>query len=112
MKKLYDILKEQVRGKFSVTVPFTQVVADENLEGKALVVFDIEEEYRSWGLKGIELSVLSVVLFYDSGEEKELNLDEYEIVYDWVDGSVYTVEALDINSDRGKIVVRCSYIIK
>jgi len=51
---------------------------------------------------------LSVVLFYED-EEEELSLDEYKIKYNWVGGGGYTVEMLDIDSDKGEILVQCSY---
>ena len=85
-----------------------EVEVDINLDGgryatgnKVTIPFDIQFEYRSWGIKGAYFTASGkITVIYseyddqDSETEKEVELDLSELKHEWVEGGFYGPEKL------------------
>lgn len=81
---------------------------------KANVSFEIEMEYRSWGIKDISIVPRGVVNFeieITDTDDKVVNtisgkIDWLEVSYEfnWINGNAYTIEDLEVDMDMRGLV--------
>lgn len=107
-----DVQSEPDRFESDVKVYISSDGAVElEYNSKVRMEYRIEVEYRSWGIKGIYLSMdKPLKLFYtteEQDEQKELELDfgklsdERKLNISWGQGSGYFVEGINISLDEG-----------
>jgi hypothetical protein len=99
----------------------------EDTRQKLSVSFEIEFEWRSWGLRAVELGLRSIEEFEieimsptEDGEELvktiSVNLDPADVELEWITGDAYTVTDIQVNlNDKGEVTAAsatCTYPAK
>jgi len=85
---------------------------------KVTIPFNIDVEHRSWGIKGIDISVYGeiTVPYIETDEEgnetdKEMKVDLSKIKTEWVEGKSYAPSQLSIHVDaNGNVNYDKSYL--
>jgi len=130
VEKLMNIkLNEEAEDNFyRINIPLnfniTDLPVDHEVSSiKANVSFEIEMEYRSWGIKDISIVPRGVVNFeieITDTDDKVVNtisgkIDWLEVSYEfnWINGNAYTIEDLEVDMDmRGlvsKVIINAIY---
>jgi hypothetical protein len=121
VEKLMNIkLNEEAEEAFyKIAIPLnfniTDLPVDHEVSSiKANVSFEIEMEYRSWGIKDISIVPRGVVNFeieITDTDDKVVNtisgkIDWLEVSYEfnWINGNAYTIEDLEVDMDMRGLV--------
>ncbi len=121
VEKLMNIkLNEEAEDNFyRINIPLnfniTDLPVDHEVSSiKANVSFEIEMEYRSWGIKDISIVPRGVVNFeieITDTDDKVVNtisgkIDWLEVSYEfnWINGNAYTIEDLEVDMDMRGLV--------
>jgi hypothetical protein len=118
-KKLHEQEEDNVfigEAELNLSVQGVPKGVDHEQPKKIPVTFRIEEEYRSWGLKDINVSVVKPISFEwelihidENGDEikretKEVTIDPSVIKYSWEEGAGLTASEILVDVDiNGKV---------
>jgi len=107
---LVDSINEDINDGYAYEISTNVIILgtadDVDYDGsgyKANIKFNIDFEYRSWGINGVEFQLLMSqipVYFEMNGADRSVNVDREQIDILWTAGQVYTVGDLDVTLNK------------